>query len=52
MASPHELAHGDRMKSHATTADEKEILALIERWSKSVRDEDRAAIRTDTMRTY
>ena len=29
------------------TADEKEILALIERWSKAVRDEDRATIRQD-----
>jgi uncharacterized protein (TIGR02246 family) len=27
------------------TADEKEIFALIERWSKAVRDEDRATIR-------
>ena len=29
------------------TADEKEILALIERWSKAVREEDRTAIRQD-----
>jgi uncharacterized protein (TIGR02246 family) len=30
-----------------STADEQQILALIERWSKAVRDEDRAAIRKD-----
>jgi uncharacterized protein (TIGR02246 family) len=39
----------DRMNTRGAqpTADEKEILALIERWSKAVRDEDRAAIRQD-----
>jgi uncharacterized protein (TIGR02246 family) len=39
------------MKEHPArsepTADEKAIFALIERWSKAVRDEDRAAIRQD-----
>jgi uncharacterized protein (TIGR02246 family) len=29
------------------TADQKEILALVESWSKAVRDEDRTAIRQD-----
>jgi uncharacterized protein (TIGR02246 family) len=40
--------NGDRMKGHPkkpSTADEGEILALIERWSKAVRDQDRAGIR-------
>jgi uncharacterized protein (TIGR02246 family) len=38
------------MKNHPTkptAADETEILALIERWSKAVRDGDRAEIRQD-----
>jgi uncharacterized protein (TIGR02246 family) len=36
------------MKNHPeqpTTANQKEILALVERWSKAVRERDRAAIR-------
>jgi ketosteroid isomerase-like protein len=39
----------DRMNTHGAqpTADEKEILALIERWSKAVREGDRARIRQD-----
>jgi uncharacterized protein (TIGR02246 family) len=48
MGWPHEIAHGDRMKNHSaepSTGDEKEIFALVERWSEAVRDEDRAAIR-------
>jgi uncharacterized protein (TIGR02246 family) len=48
MGSQHELAHGDRMKDASakpSAPDEKEILALVERWSKAVRDEDHAAIR-------
>jgi ketosteroid isomerase-like protein len=42
MGSPHDIA---RVEDMTDTADEKEILALIERWSKAVRDEDRTAIR-------
>ena len=48
MASPHEIAYGDRMTDPLTkpvTADEKEILALVERWSQAVRNGDRAGIR-------
>jgi ketosteroid isomerase-like protein len=37
----------NRSAKPAPTADEKEILALVERWSKAVRDEDRVAIRQD-----
>jgi uncharacterized protein (TIGR02246 family) len=41
----------DRMKNRPAkpepTADEKQILALVERWSKAVRDADRPAIRED-----
>jgi ketosteroid isomerase-like protein len=39
----------DRMDARGAqpTADETEILALIERWSKAVRDEDRVIIRQD-----
>jgi uncharacterized protein (TIGR02246 family) len=38
------------MKNHPTkptAADETEILALVERWSKAVRERDRARIRQD-----
>jgi uncharacterized protein (TIGR02246 family) len=42
MGSPHDIAHGERMTE---TADEKEILALFEKWTKAVQDGDRAAIR-------
>jgi uncharacterized protein (TIGR02246 family) len=37
----------NRSAKSEPTVDEKEILALVERWSKAVRDEDRAAIRQD-----
>src|SRR5271155_2411989 len=49
--SPHEMAHGGSMKNPSAktghTPDEKAILALVDRWSKAVREEDRAAIRQD-----
>lgn len=37
--------YGDRVR--AVALDEAEIRALIERWSKAVRDEDLPAIRAD-----
>jgi hypothetical protein len=54
MASPHEIVYGDRMTDPLTkpvTADEKEILALVERWSQAVRNGDRAGIASSTMLT-
>jgi uncharacterized protein (TIGR02246 family) len=37
----------DRDRSPQPLSDEQQILALIERWSKAVRDENRAAIGAD-----
>jgi uncharacterized protein (TIGR02246 family) len=37
----------DAMSQSAVSKDEAEIRALIERWAKAVREEDRAAIRAD-----